>query len=187
MRSMGNQFGMTFFVTVGRLDAQFIELQELRGVRGAVVVRRQIRLELAWSNDGAQLGSEGAIACSGHRGPLQGRSLPLMSVHCCQRRHAVLSWWCQERFSIFLRPRDLLEASFFMRGHTAWRITPYDHASWGEDTVLTRRRRWCSVSVLVQGCRLDPEATKALHELRRPRLEVGEAARGMVHESPQRR
>ena len=36
-----------FLVAVGRLDAQLIELQELRMVGGAVVARRQVWLELA--------------------------------------------------------------------------------------------------------------------------------------------
>ena len=69
-----------------------------------------------------------------------------MSLHYHRRRHAVLSWWCREHWSVFLRLGNLLAASFFMRGHTAWRITPQDRASWGEETVLTRRGRWRSVS-----------------------------------------
>ena len=39
------------FVPVSRLDAQLVELQELCGVGGAVVVRRHIRLELARPGD----------------------------------------------------------------------------------------------------------------------------------------
>ena len=36
-----------FLVAVGLHDAQLVELQELRRVRGAVVARRQVGLELA--------------------------------------------------------------------------------------------------------------------------------------------
>ena len=40
--------------------------------------------------------------------------------------------------------------------------------------------------VSAQGRHLDAEVVEALRELHRPRLEVGEVARGMVQESPQR-
>ena len=45
----------------------------------------------------------------------------------------------------------------------------------------------CEPRVSARGRRLDAEAAEALRELHRPRLEVGEVARGMVQESPQRR
>ena len=51
LSAMGNQFTMTFFVSVGRFDAQLVELQELHGVGSAVVARRQVRLELARPGD----------------------------------------------------------------------------------------------------------------------------------------
>ena len=67
-----------------------------------------------------------------------------MSMHRRHRLHAVLSWH-RECWSIFLWSGNLLAASFFVRGHTAWWITLRDRASWVEDTVLTRRRWWRSV------------------------------------------
>ena len=59
------------FVAVGHFDAQLIELQELRGVGGAVVARRQIRLELAWPGDATQLGVKArqpAVVAGAHFG-----------------------------------------------------------------------------------------------------------------------
>ena len=109
-----------------------------------------------------------------------------MSTHRRRRRHAVLLWWRKESRSVLLRSTDLLAASFFMRGHTAWRITPWDYAPWGEETalMLVVLRELC---VSARGRHIDAEAGEVLRELRRPRLEVGEAARGMVQESPHRR
>ena len=46
LESHGKPVRHDFLITVGRFDAQLVELQELRGVSGAVVARRQIRLEL---------------------------------------------------------------------------------------------------------------------------------------------
>ena len=40
-----------FLIAIGRLDAQLVDLQELRGAGGAVVARRQIWLELARPGD----------------------------------------------------------------------------------------------------------------------------------------
>ena len=57
-------------VSVGGYDAQLIELQELRGVRCAIIAGREVRLELAWPCDAAQLGGEGEAARCGHRRPL---------------------------------------------------------------------------------------------------------------------
>ena len=66
-----------FLVAVGRFDAQLVELQELRGVEGAVIARRQIRLELARSGDATRLGGEGAAPGCGCRGPSRRWSLVL--------------------------------------------------------------------------------------------------------------
>ena len=55
LESHGKLVRHDFLVAVGRLDAQLIELQELRGVGGAVVAWRQVGLELPWPNDTAQL------------------------------------------------------------------------------------------------------------------------------------
>ena len=55
LESHREQVRHDFLVTVGRLDAQLIELQELYGVGGAIVARRQIWLELSWPGDATQL------------------------------------------------------------------------------------------------------------------------------------
>ena len=57
-----------FLVAVGGFDAQLVELQELRRVRGAVIARRQVWLELAWPRDATELGGESTVARRGHRG-----------------------------------------------------------------------------------------------------------------------
>ena len=116
--SHGEPVRHDFFVAVGCFDAQLIELQELRGVGGAVVARRQIWLELAWPGDATQLGGEGAAASGGCRGPLRRWSLVLTrSVLRRCGRHEVLTWWRRERRRSSTWPRDFLAASLFARGH----------------------------------------------------------------------
>ena len=140
LESHGKPVRHDFFIAVGRFDAQLIELQELRGVGGAVVPRRQIWLELAWPGNATQLGGEGAAACRGCRGPLRGRSLVLARSalrHC--RRRAVLMRWRGERRCSFSRPWDFLTASFFTRGRRARWITPRRRAPWCQVTVLGLR------------------------------------------------
>ena len=98
LESHGKPVHHDFLVAVGCFDAQLVELQELRGVGGAVVARRQIWLELAWPGNATQLRGEGVAAGRGCRGPLLRWSLVLArSVlrHC--RRHAVLTRWRGER------------------------------------------------------------------------------------------
>ena len=129
-----------FLVAVGCLDAQLVELQELRGVGGAIVARRQIRLELTRPGDTAQLGGEGAAACGGHRSPLVTRGLLLgiptrrrqgqCGVLTCWGRDAVMTCWSREHASTFLGTRDFLTASFFSRGHPGRRVAPGCRAPW---------------------------------------------------------
>ena len=85
LESHGKPVRHDLFVAVGRFDAQLIELQELCGVSGSIVARRQIWLELARPGHTAQLGGEGATACSGYRGPLVMKGLILeVSARCRQ-------------------------------------------------------------------------------------------------------
>ena len=136
LESHGKPILHDFLVVVGRFDAQLIELQELLGVGGAVVARRQIRLELARSGDATQLGGESAAARCGHRDPPWGWSLVLMGSTPCRYRwrmglpqQPVLARWCEERRSILLRPRDFLTASFFTRGRETRRVGSRSRAS----------------------------------------------------------
>ena len=63
-----------------------------------------------------------------------------VSARCRQEQCGVLALWCWERRSIFLRPRDFLAASFFVRGRPAGRVTPQGRASWCEGAVVARRQ-----------------------------------------------
>ena len=71
LQSHGKPVLHDFLIAVGCFEAQLVELQELRGVGGAVVARRQIRFELAWLGDATQLGGEGTAANRGSWGPLR--------------------------------------------------------------------------------------------------------------------
>ena len=91
-------------IAVGCLNAQLIELQELGGVDGAVVARRQVRLELAWPDDVAELWSECAASYRGHRRSSRGWKLVLVHAH----RHLlrwyaglVLGRWKHARFPLW--------------------------------------------------------------------------------------
>lgn len=66
--------------------------------------------------------------------------------HMALLQQAILTWWCWKRWSIFLRTGNLLATSFFVRRHTARRITPLGCASWSEDAVLMRGRLRRSMS-----------------------------------------
>ena len=137
LESHGKLVRHDFLIAVGRFDAQLIELQELRGVGGAVVAGRQIRLELAWPGDATQLGGEGAAAGRGCWGPLRRWSLVLMrSARRRCGRCAVLTRRRGKRGCSFSRPWDFLAASLFARGHRAWWITPWGRAPWCQGTVL---------------------------------------------------
>ena len=125
-----------FLVAVGRLDAQLVELQELRGVGGAVVAMRQIQLELARPGDATQLRGEGVAAGRGHRGPSWRWSLVLTPTcrHSKRRgalpRQTILARRCEEWQSVLLRSRNFLAASFFTRGRRMRRVTSWSHAPW---------------------------------------------------------
>lgn len=158
-RSHGEPVRHDLFVAVGHLDAQLVELQELRRVGGAVVARRQIRLELARPDDATQLRGEGAATGRGHRALSWRRSFILVSPRChgkwrvaplCQ---AILTWRCWERWSVFLRSGYFLAASFFPRGCPARRVVPRGRASWRQSAVLVQRWRRCSVSYVARSWR----------------------------------
>ena len=152
LESHGKPVRHDFFIPIGCFDAQLIELQELRGVGGAVVARRQIRLELAWPGDATQLGGEGTAAGRGCRGPLQRWSLLLTrSMLRRYRRRAVLTRQRGKRRCDFSRPRDFLAASLFARGHRARRITPRSRAPWCQGTVLGLRWWRHAMSPIARG------------------------------------
>ena len=116
-------------VSVGSFDAQLVELEELHRVGRAVVARRQVRLELAWSRDAAQLGGVGAAACCGHGRPWVMESL-VLHVPTRQSRRMVVTCWSRERPGSFWRAMDFLAALLLPRLHLTERVPPRDHAPW---------------------------------------------------------
>ena len=130
LESHGKPVRHDLFVAIGRFDALLIELQELRGVGGTVVARRQIRLELARPGDATQLGSEGAAASRGCRGQPRWWTLVLTRcvLHHC-RWCTVLTRWHGECRCSFSQPRNFLAASLFTRGRRTRRVASWSHAS----------------------------------------------------------
>ena len=140
LESHGKLVRHDFLIAVGRFDAQLVELQELYGVGGVVVVRRQIRLELARPSDATQLKGEGAAAFRGHRDSALVENMSLMgSVRRRCRQHMVLPWWRRERRGIFSWPRDFLAASFFLCGRRTRQVVPWGHVPGHQDSVLGQR------------------------------------------------
>ena len=88
LESHGKPICHDLFVSVGRLDAQLVELQELCGVDSTVIARRQVWLELAGPDDAAKLGGEGAATRGGHWSPSWRWSLVLVPTRCRGRRRA---------------------------------------------------------------------------------------------------
>ena len=141
LSAMGNQFTMTFSSPFGGFNAQLVELEELRRVGRAVVVRRQVWLELVGPCDAAQLGGEGAAALRCHRRPWVTKGLVLrVPMRCSWERRGVLTCWSRERPGSFLRARDFLAALFLPRWHLAERVPPRGHAPWGQGAFLRGRQ-----------------------------------------------
>ena len=116
-------------ISVGGLDAQLVELEELCRVSHAIIARRQVWLELAGPRDAAQLGGEGAAARRGHRGPWATKSLVLrVPMRRGWRQRRVLTCWSRERSGSFSRARDFLAALLLPCRHLTERVPPRGHA-----------------------------------------------------------
>ena len=95
----------------------------------------------------------------------------------------VVAWGVQKCFLAVEGP----PGSFFPRARAHGMV---DHAAGpcglgrGHRLDAEEAGALCEPHVLVQGRRLDAEAAEALRELHRPRLEMGEVARGMERGSP---
>ena len=85
-------------------------------------------------------------------------------------RQAILTWWCWKRWSVFLRTGNLLETSFFMRGHVVLWVAPLGRASWSKDVILMRGR-------LRRSLRRAPRREGAILVLRGRRRSVSHIAR----------
>ena len=68
-------------------------------------------------------------------------------------QQAILTRRYGERWSVLLRARDFLAASFFAHGRRTWWVAPRSRAPWRQGAVLVQRWWRCFMSYVARGWR----------------------------------